>query len=106
MRIQTFSTSVKVLLICSILFLTGCTPESQSVQNCVVGTTYGFWGGLWHGTIAGITWFISLFDPTIAVYSVNNTGGWYDFGFVIGIGAFGGLLKFFAKLIVAIANDK
>jgi hypothetical protein len=28
---------------------------------------------------------ISLFTDSVAIYEVNNSGGWYNFGFVIGI---------------------
>ncbi len=50
----------------------------------------GFWRGLFHG-IAVIPAFIaSLFSSDYAVYSVPNNGNWYNFGFVLGIGAFSG----------------
>jgi hypothetical protein len=26
----------------------------------------------------------------VAIYAVNNSGGWYDFGFLLGIGGFSG----------------
>lgn len=48
--------------------------------------TYGFWAGLWHGMIAPFAWIGSLFYDDIAIYAINNNGGWYDFGFVLGIG--------------------
>ena len=32
----------------------------------------------------------SLFSDTIDVYAVPNNGGWYNFGFALGAGAFGG----------------
>jgi hypothetical protein len=44
----------------------------------------GFWAGLWHGLICGVTFIISLFTDTVRMYEVNNTGGWYDFGFLFG----------------------
>ncbi len=51
----------------------------------------GFWAGLWHGLIVGITFFVSLFDPRVRIYEPNNSGLWYDFGFIIGVGGvFGG----------------
>lgn len=45
----------------------------------------GFWLGLWHGVIAPIAFIVSLFNDTVGVYEVDNTGGWYDFGFLIGV---------------------
>jgi hypothetical protein len=51
----------------------------------------GFWAGLWHGVISPLTFLVSLFNPDIRIYETNNSGRWYDFGFVIGVsGAFGG----------------
>jgi len=32
------------------------------------------------------TFIISLFDPTVDIYEIHNNGGWYDFGFFLGIG--------------------
>lgn len=44
----------------------------------------GFWLGLWHGLIVPVTFVISLFTDTVSIYEVVNTGGWYDFGFLLG----------------------
>ncbi len=50
----------------------------------------GFWWGLWHGFIFPWSWIGSLFREDIAVYAVPNRGGWYDFGFFLGITVLGG----------------
>ena len=51
----------------------------------------GFWAGLWHGIIVPFTFLISLFNPNIGIYEINNNGRWYNFGFILGIsGSFGG----------------
>lgn len=57
----------------------------------------GFWWGLWHGLIFPWAWIGSLFDPDIAVYAVPNRGGWYDFGFFLGITVLGGGSWFSSK---------
>ncbi len=73
-----------------ILLLSGCA-DVEEIQKCVSKDPYGFWSGLWHGIIAPISFIGSLFDDDIAMYAVNNNGGWYDFGFVLGAGIlFGG----------------
>ena len=70
--------------------LAGCA-DVVSVKECVSAEPYGFLGGLWHGFIAPVSFFISLFSDHVAMYAVNNNGGWYDFGFVLGAGIiFGG----------------
>jgi hypothetical protein len=61
------------------------------IDECVTSDPYGFFGGLWHGIIAPFSFVLSIFLDNVAMYAVNNTGGWYDFGFVIGAGIlFGG----------------
>ena len=50
----------------------------------------GFWVGLWHGAISVITLIVGIFSDTINVYEVQNTGGWYDFGFLFGVTAIWG----------------
>jgi hypothetical protein len=50
----------------------------------------GFWGGLWHGFIAPITFLVSLVASGVSIYETNNNGRWYEFGFMLGIGAYAG----------------
>jgi len=50
----------------------------------------GFWPGLWHGIILPVTFIVSLFTDTVSIYEVDNTGNWYDFGFVLGLALFSG----------------
>ncbi len=58
---------------------------AQQVSAGVVPAAPGFLLGLWHGFIFPVAWILSLFMPYVAVYAVPNNGGWYDFGFFIGI---------------------
>lgn len=68
------------------IILSSCLAEPVNVSTLVSEKPAGFWMGLWHGIIAPISFIISLFSDTITMYAVNNNGGWYDFGFVIGAG--------------------
>lgn len=73
-----------------VFIFSGCA-DVEIIDKCVETKPYGFWWGLWHGMIAPISFVFSLFSDEIAMYGVNNTGGWYDFGFVLGAGIlFGG----------------
>jgi len=69
-----------------IALATGCADVSH-IQPCLLASehTYGFWGGVWHGMICQFSFIGSLFSDDIAVYAVNNNGGWYNFGFVGGL---------------------
>ena len=67
------------------LILSSCANVT-AIDACVIDDPYGFFGGLWHGVIAPFSFVGSLFFDDIAMYAVNNNGGWYDFGFVLGAG--------------------
>jgi hypothetical protein len=50
----------------------------------------GFFMGLWHGIISFVTLVIGIFYESVQVYEVENTGGWYDFGFLLGVSSIWG----------------
>lgn len=78
------------LLALFIIILTGCA-KTIPIEECLEVAPYGFFGGLWHGFIAPFSFIVSLFMDDFALYAVNNSGSWYDFGFVLGAGIlFGG----------------
>lgn len=68
------------------LVLTACASQ---VESAVAPQAPGFLIGLWHGFIFPVAWFLSLVMPDVAVYAVPNNGGWYDFGYFLGICVFG-----------------
>ena len=71
----------------ALLALSACIATQQA--DAVAPTAPGFLMGLWHGFIFPVAWVASLFVPKIAVYAVPNNGGWYDFGYFLGIVVFG-----------------
>jgi hypothetical protein len=71
------------------LLLAACAREMPGAVSHAPATP-GFLWGLWHGFVFPWAWIGSLFDPKIAVYAVPNNGGWYDFGFFVGITVLGG----------------
>ena len=72
------------ILIVLVTLMTRCTAEV--LISGVISEPAGFWLGIWHGIIAPITMIAQFFIDDVAMYAVNNTGGWYDIGFVMGIG--------------------
>ena len=78
------------LVIGVVIVLSSCADVQPQLKECLIGHQYGFWGGLWHGMVAPFAFIGSLFTDDIAVWAVNNNGGWYTFGFVLGIGALTG----------------
>ena len=71
----------------SCLLTTGCAATQAS--TAVAAAAPGFWLGLWHGFIFPVAWIVSVFTPSVAIYAVPNNGGWYDFGYFLGIVVFG-----------------
>jgi len=51
---------------------------------------HGFFWGVWHGFIAWFSLIAHLFDPQTRVYAYPNGGGWYDFGFLLGVSMWAG----------------
>ncbi len=64
-----------------VFIISGCAPNNEMY----IERAAGFWAGLWHGLILVITFIISLFTDSVGIYEYNNTGGWYNFGFVLGV---------------------
>ena len=64
--------------------LGACAREAPSAIDHAAATP-GFLLGVWHGFIFPVAWVLSLFVRGVAVYAVPNQGGWYDFGYFLGI---------------------
>ena len=77
------SPSAAFLLLGSAMLLAGCAATQTNAA--VAPAAPGFLLGLWHGFIFPVAWLLSLFMPDVAIYAVPNNGGWYDFGYFIGI---------------------
>lgn len=79
--------SLWIFFVVASLVLTGCAAQSPET---VIESAPGFLLGIWHGFIAVFALIGHIFDSSIAVYAVPNNGGWYSFGFLIGLSAFSG----------------
>ena len=76
-----------------VMAIAGCAPGPNGFLNTnnEKGYVPGFWYGLWNGIISPITFIISLFNNKVQMYEVHNNGGWYNFGFILGVSViFGG----------------
>ena len=76
--------NVKRFVILLPALLAGCARQAASAVNHAADTP-GFLLGVWHGFIFPVAWVLSLFLPEVAVYAVPNDGGWYEFGFFVGV---------------------
>jgi hypothetical protein len=65
-----------------LMLLAACATQSAGT---VQPEAPGFLLGLWHGFIFPVAWVLSIFMPDVSVYAVPNNGGWYDFGYFVGV---------------------
>ena len=80
--------TIKIVISIGILLaLAGCA-DTVTFQQAALTSPVGFWYGLWHGMTFPFAWLGSLFSDSIAIYAIYNNGGWYDFGFFLGLGGF------------------
>ena len=78
---------IRRLIPLAALALSACAATQAS--DAVAPGAPGFLLGLWHGFIFPVAWIVSLFTDKVAIYAVPNSGGWYDFGYFLGIVVFG-----------------
>ena len=77
----------RALLPLPLALLSACAATQQA--DAVAPAAPGFLLGQWHGFIFPVAWIVSLFLSNVAIYAVPNNGGWYDFGYFLGIVVFG-----------------
>lgn len=69
----------------ALLLLTACATAPLAIEG-----SRGFFWGLFDGAVAPIAFIVSWFSDTVGIYGVPNSGGWYDFGFLIGLTCWAG----------------
>jgi hypothetical protein len=79
---------VIVALMCAVVVLASCAPGPNPEAGGPDAA--GFWTGLWQGFTILFTFIWSLFNDQVSIYEVANNGGWYDFGFLLGVMCFWG----------------
>ena len=80
---------LRFLPLAALLLAAACAQQATTPVTPVQPGAPGFLLGLWHGFIFPVAWVFSLFMPQVAIYAVPNNGGWYDFGYFLGICVFG-----------------
>ncbi len=75
-----------VFLSAGVLVLMACAgPNPLLTTPMAMSEVTGFWGALLHGFFLPFNFIASLITDHISIYEVKNTGGWYDFGFILGM---------------------
>ena len=65
-----------------VLVLSACAAGNPQFSQ---ETPAGFWWGVWRGVISVGSLIVHVFNENVAVYETHNAGGWYDFGFLLGV---------------------
>ena len=81
---------LRLVPLAGLLLLAACAAQQATTPVTPVDPAApGFFLGLWHGFIFPVAWFLSLVIHDINIYAVPNNGGWYNFGYFLGIVVFG-----------------
>ncbi len=83
---KTSKLKIWVPVIILLFIVSSCAPGDVKFD----AEPAGFFMGLWHGFISLFTFIISLFSDNVTIYEVSNNGGWYNFGFILGVSVFFG----------------
>jgi hypothetical protein len=79
----------KIYLLLFVLFALVCFWGCAKQSVIPDADPPGFWSGLFHGFILLFSFIASLFTD-YTIYAFPNTGGWYNFGFLLGVMSFFG----------------
>ena len=85
-----------ILLLALVVLMTGCATQIDTT-NCINTEPSGFFWGWWNGATMFFSFIGSLITNDIVIYDINNNGGWYDLGFILGNGSLFGLFKITIK---------
>ena len=77
--------NARARLLAALALAASLSACAHQIASSVQPAAPGFLLGLRHGFIYPVAWILSLFMPDVAVYAVPNNGGWYDFGYFIGV---------------------
>ena len=78
-------TRTRLLAIAAATLALAACAATQTSGPIVQPAAPGFLHGVWHGFIFPVAYIVSLFTNQVDVYAVPNNGGWYNFGFFVGI---------------------
>ena len=80
-------TTVVILLAgLTIRLASGAAGPTTAASAVPADQQAGFWLGLWQGLLIAVAFVVSLFNPDVGIYEIQNSGAWYNnLAFVLGI---------------------
>ncbi len=75
---------VALTAVLAVLLLSACAAGPNPALDTGPDPA-GFWLGLWQGFILPVSFVISLFTDQVSIYETQNSGNWYDLGYVLGL---------------------
>lgn len=78
-------TCTRLLILAAVTLALAACAATQAAGPITQPVAPGFLFGVWHGFIFPVAYIVSLFMPDVEVYAVPNNGGWYNFGYFVGI---------------------
>ena len=75
-----YSNALGLLPLLLVVAMAGCARQPSPVG----GELPGFWMGLVHGLLILVSFIGGLFAD-VRIYAFPNAGGWYDFGYLVGV---------------------
>ena len=81
-----------LILVALAVVVTGCADANTltDIARDGAASPAGFWRGWWHGICAPFAFIGIMFGADIGIYEAFNTGNWYNFGLLLGLGGLGG----------------
>ncbi|MXZ00222.1 hypothetical protein F4Y93_06065 [Candidatus Poribacteria bacterium] len=70
-----------ILITTLLLTVSGCLPNDALEGDHEAG----FFSGIWHGWLCWLSFILGIFTD-IRIYAAQNTGWWYDCGWMLGAG--------------------
>lgn len=69
-----------IIPLSALVLLGACATAPLAIEG-----SRGFFWGLFDGAVAPVAFVVSWFSDSVGIYGTPNSGGWYDFGFLLGL---------------------
>ena len=78
--------ATRILVVLGLLVTLSACAHQPVLSGSETYDAPGFFSGLLHGLLMPFSLVGHLLDSSVRVYAFPNSGGWYDFGYFLGVG--------------------